>query len=152
RLEPSGYHLVGYFSKEKVSAQGYNVACLLTLPSEQRKGYGKILIEFSYLLSRKEKQIASPEKPLSDLGLLSYLSYWKDAIYSFLKTEHSISEISAGTGITEEDLINAMIYYKIIKFVKGIPVFVRGKGKLRLDENKLVWDGYKYSEGAVKML
>ncbi|KAK8732540.1 hypothetical protein OTU49_006811, partial [Cherax quadricarinatus] len=42
-----GYHIVGYFSKEKESSEDYNVACILTLPPYQRKGYGKLLIEFS---------------------------------------------------------------------------------------------------------
>ena len=31
------YHLVGYFSKEKCSSEGYNLACILTLPCYQRK-------------------------------------------------------------------------------------------------------------------
>ena len=30
-----GAHIVGYFSKEKESAEEYNVACILTLPSYQ---------------------------------------------------------------------------------------------------------------------
>jgi histone acetyltransferase HTATIP len=42
-----GFHIVGYFSKEKESTEDYNVACILTLPPYQRKGYGKMLIEFS---------------------------------------------------------------------------------------------------------
>lgn len=42
-----GYHIVGYFSKEKESTEDYNVACILTMPPYQRKGYGKLLIEFS---------------------------------------------------------------------------------------------------------
>lgn len=42
-----GFHIVGYFSKEKESTEDYNVACILTLPQYQRKGYGKLLIEFS---------------------------------------------------------------------------------------------------------
>lgn len=44
-----GFHIVGYFSKEKESTEDYNVACILTLPPYQRKGYGKLLIEFSKL-------------------------------------------------------------------------------------------------------
>jgi len=30
--DAQGFHLVGYFSKEKESASGYNLACILTLP------------------------------------------------------------------------------------------------------------------------
>lgn len=34
-------------AQEKESSEDYNVACILTLPCYQRKGYGKLLIEFS---------------------------------------------------------------------------------------------------------
>lgn len=47
-----GSHLVGYFSKEKHSTEDYNLACILTLPPYQRKGYGRFLIAFSYALSQ----------------------------------------------------------------------------------------------------
>ena len=50
---------LGYFSKEKESSEDYNVACILTLPPYQRKGFGKLLIEFSYILSKHE---VSPQK------------------------------------------------------------------------------------------
>ena len=39
--------MVGYFSKEKYSSEEYNLACILTLPCYQRKGYGKLMIAFS---------------------------------------------------------------------------------------------------------
>ncbi|VDN38654.1 unnamed protein product [Dibothriocephalus latus] len=42
-----GYHLVGYFSKEKRSAQKYNLSCIMVLPSYQKQAFGRFLIDFS---------------------------------------------------------------------------------------------------------
>lgn len=62
-----GAHVVGYFSKEKESTEGNNLACILTLPQYQRKGFGRFLIEFSYLLSRAEVRatVVQARMPLS---------------------------------------------------------------------------------------
>ena len=103
-----GYHLIGYFSKEKESAEAYNVACILTLPQHQRKGYGKLLIEFSYELSKREGKLGSPEKPLSDLGLLGYRAYWQEKIVELLldsEDEISLDEIAQRTSITHGDIM-----------------------------------------------
>lgn len=36
-----------FFLQEKNSFLNYNVSCILTLPPYQRKGYGRLLIDFS---------------------------------------------------------------------------------------------------------
>ncbi|MFQ6653596.1 hypothetical protein Gotur_024914 [Gossypium turneri] len=70
---------------EKHSEESYNLACILTLPPYQRKGYGKFLIAFSYELLKKEGKVGTPERPLSDLGLLSYRGYWTRVLLDILK-------------------------------------------------------------------
>ena len=35
-----------FVQQEKYSAEDYNLACILTLPPYQRKGYGRFLITF----------------------------------------------------------------------------------------------------------
>lgn len=107
-----GAHIIGYFSKEKESAENYNVACILTLPQHQRHGFGKLLIEFSYELTKKEGKLGSPEKPLSDLGLLSYRAYWAETIVDLLvhsSDELSIDDIAQKTAITHADVMNTCV-------------------------------------------
>ena len=125
-----GSHLIGYFSKEKDSADNYNVACILTLPSYQRKGYGRLLIEFSYELTKKEGKTGSPEKPLSDLGLLSYRSYWAEVLMQHLLqaanngTEISIDALSRVTAFTPEDILHTLQTLDAIRYRRGQHVIV----------------------------
>jgi len=90
-VDERGCHLAGYFSKEKLSEDGYNLACILTLPPYQRMGYGKFLISMSYELSKKEQKVGTPERPLSDLGLVSYRGYWTRVLLTVLKGMHKPS-------------------------------------------------------------
>ncbi|KZF24944.1 hypothetical protein L228DRAFT_236099 [Xylona heveae TC161] len=106
-----GCHFVGYFSKEKRPSSLNNVSCILTLPIHQRKGYGNLLIDFSYLLTRVEKKTGSPEKPLSDMGLVSYRNYWRLILsYELLNQREALSiyDISERTGMTADDIVSAL--------------------------------------------
>jgi histone acetyltransferase MYST2 len=101
----------------------YNVSCILTLPPYQRQGYGRLLIDFSYLLSRAEGKIGSPEKPLSDLGLITYRAYWKDVLLEYIcnypEKEISIKAFSEEMGINPNDIISTLQYMGMIKYWKG---------------------------------
>jgi hypothetical protein len=101
QMDSRGAHVVGYFSKEKNSPEGFNLACILILPPFQKKGYGKFLISLSYEISRREGIPGSPEKPLSDLGKLSYCSYWTYVLLNVLKLHKGISvrELTTLTGL-----------------------------------------------------
>ncbi|KAM4576409.1 histone acetyltransferase KAT6A isoform 2-T2 [Odontesthes bonariensis] len=107
-----GCHLVGYFSKEKHCQQKYNVSCIMILPQYQRKGYGRFLIDFSYLLSKREGQPGSPEKPLSDLGRLSYMAYWRSVVLECLHEvrdrQIAIRQLSKLTGICPQDITTTL--------------------------------------------
>ncbi|CAN8019430.1 unnamed protein product [Ixodes persulcatus] len=121
-VDKQGSHLVGYFSKEKDSPDGNNVACILTLPPYQRKGYGKFLIAFSYELSKMEGTVGSPEKPLSDLGKLSYRSYWSWVLLEILRDFRgtlSIKDLSQMTSITQNDIVTTLQSLNMVKYWKG---------------------------------
>ena len=128
RDDASGaHHLVGYFSKEKASSEDFNLACILTLPPYQRRGYGRFLIAFSYELSKREGKVGTPERPLSDLGAVSYRSYWTRAVLECLrdgKAAMSIKEISNRTAIKQEDVVSTLQGLGLLKWWKGQYIIV----------------------------
>ncbi|KRX91975.1 Histone acetyltransferase KAT5, partial [Trichinella pseudospiralis] len=148
------------FQREKISTEHFNLACILVLPPFQRKGYGSLMIEFSYALSRIEKKTGTPEKPLSDLGMLSYRSYWDQTIAEIvvnLKAENgerpqiSVMEICELTGMKKEDVIGTLQYLKAMRFYNGQHILVvseelknnlrrmMSKRKLTVDMSRIQW-------------
>ena len=154
-----GYHFVGYFSKEKESREGWNLSCILTMPFHQRKGYGKFLIEFSYLLSRKEQKYGSPERPLSDLGFSTYFAFWTKKICETLKNWEgdviTINDIAEKTYIKQSDIHNVMSDLQLLKYHEGNYIIIAdkkileelekrtGKSGYPLHPEKLIWTPYK---------
>lgn len=133
-FDSRGCHMIGYFSKEKHSAQNYNLSCILVLPQHMRKGYGRMLIDFSYLLTRREDKVGSPERPLSDLGLISYRSYWREVILTHMlqlvtrtDSDFSIKELSQESGIKCDDLVSTLQYYGMLKYWKGKHIVLKRK-------------------------
>ncbi|RQM07704.1 hypothetical protein DH86_00001725, partial [Scytalidium sp. 3C] len=163
-----GCHFVGYFSKEKRPSSLNNVSCILVLPIHQRKGYGHLLIDFSYLLTRVEKKTGSPEKPLSDMGLVSYRNYWRLVLCDYLKDFKpgdkipSIKTISDDMGLTPDDVISALdalgalirdpvtgTYAMKLKtdYYKEVLRQHESKGYAKLNPKALVWTPYIMGRG-----
>ncbi|VDD85415.1 unnamed protein product [Enterobius vermicularis] len=156
KVDQIGAHVVGHFSKERMSAN--NLACIMVLPPFQRKGYGKLLIQLSYELSAREGVIGTPEKPLSDLGKVSYRSYWWYVILGTLDSldidDITVADLSLYSGIAEDDIMSTLQTMQLIKYWKGDHVvrmtrrlvdYCRSINmgrppKLRLDPKFLRWE------------
>jgi histone acetyltransferase MYST1 len=156
-VDDRGFHPVGYYSKEKYSDVGYNLACILTFPSHQRKGYGRFLIAFSYELSKKEEKVGSPEKPMSDLGQQAYKPYWASTVVDFLLNQCpdasslSIMDVSKKTSIMAEDIVFTLNQLSLLKIINGVYFIAAEEGLLRtlakkypvkeprVDPSKLHW-------------
>ena len=120
--DSKGSHIVAYFSKENSLSSEFNLACIMVLPPYQRKGYGQFLITMSYYLSKKQGRICTPETPLSDLGKISYKSFWTITILETLlknKGNLCIKDLSEQTGIKAEDISYTLNELSLIKYWKG---------------------------------
>ena len=118
----NGSHIVAYFSRENYLTTEFNLACIMVLPPYQRTGYGQFLISMSYFISHKQGRICTPETPLSDLGKISYKSYWTIAILeAVLKNKGNlcIKDLSEQTGIKQEDINYTLNELSLIKYWKG---------------------------------
>lgn len=123
-IDHAGCNFIGYFSKE-LASDAYNLSCICILPIYQNKGYGQYLIDFSYLLTRLEHKVGSPEKPLSFSGCISYRSYWKARIaetlndYLINKKPIKIINIANELGMTVDDVVFTLYHYNLLNKQNG---------------------------------
>ncbi|RCN27890.1 MOZ/SAS family protein, partial [Ancylostoma caninum] len=73
----------------------------------------------SYQLSRMERKVGGPERPLSDRGLLTYRKYWRSSILCYLRSQkdaHSISlkNMSLATRIHPTDIVNQLLHDNLL--------------------------------------
>lgn len=160
-VKDDGIHFVGYFSKEKISTNTNNLSCILVMPFCQRSGYGKVLIEMSYALSMLEEKPGGPERPLSDLGHRTYVSFWTRRVIKVLldldseDKEISINIISERTGMTTSDIMYILTNQKILRndrnvsslncdraFLEGILKYAGMPGR-EINMNEIRWKPYK---------
>jgi GNAT superfamily N-acetyltransferase len=111
--------VIGFFSKEKMSWDNNNLACILVFPPWQRKGLGSLLVAVSYEISRREQVMGGPEKPISDLGKMGYIRYWSGEVARYLlsvkETDRkkgrgmvTLEDISQGTWVCVDDCLAAL--------------------------------------------
>ncbi|KAL6707835.1 SAS complex subunit [Coniothyrium glycines] len=107
---PSHGQVVGFFSKEKMSWDNNNLACILVFPPWQKQGLGQILMGASYEMSRRDERLGGPEKPLSDLGRIAYTHYWSATLARAIlalpaKKTLSVNDLVEATYIVADDTI-----------------------------------------------
>ncbi|GMT03482.1 hypothetical protein PENTCL1PPCAC_30741, partial [Pristionchus entomophagus] len=132
-----GARIMGHFSKEMNSEN--NLACIMILPPYQNQGFGKLLIQFSYELSRREGWIGTPEKPLSDLGKVSYRSFWFNRIIDYLSDENVVleeckwsSELASRVQLSHLDVLSTMETYNLAKPIKTSTAGYQGEAAILL--------------------
>lgn len=108
--------ITGFFSKEKMSWDNNNLACILVFPPWQRKGLGSLLMGASYEISRREGILGGPEKPISDLGRRGYRRFWSGEIARWLLAVDAegapavvdVADVSRGTWIAPDDCLGVL--------------------------------------------
>lgn len=138
--------VTGFFSKEKMSWDNNNLACILVFPPWQRKGLGALLMGVSYEISRREGILGGPEKPISDLGKKGYKRFWSGEIARWLLSLEvpqipppgmelmvDVNDCSDATWITPEDCLGVLRDMGILEDA-GVGL---GKPVMREDTNEV---------------
>ncbi|KAK6059760.1 MOZ/SAS family protein, partial [Cooperia oncophora] len=123
-VDSEGTHIAAMFSKEMYSAN--NLACIMTLPCYQRKGYGNFMIQLSYEMSKRAKYPGTPERPFSDLGEISYKKYWLWVLLEFFDSaamrkveDVTVDDLEALVGINKDDIKDVMEPIGLLSHLKG---------------------------------
>ena len=143
-----GIKVLGFFSKEDLSWDSNNLACILILPPWQKRQLGQLLMGVSYKLSGWEWEggvIGGPEKPLSSMGKRSYTRFWAERVARYVlgmtedsdqlrafegkgarrvkggirREEVSVRELGERTGMLVEDVVCALQEMGVCEFRKG---------------------------------
>lgn len=148
---------IGYFSKEKLNNTDYNLSCILTLPTFRRSGFGFFLMEFSYLLSKREFKLGTPEKPFSDLGLITYKNFWKIKtaetlikLYEANMKFVTLDELSNLTGMIPTDIIFGLEELQVLysredknRITKEYSIFIDNWDRIKKIYNDWEMKGYQ---------
>ncbi|KAH6721077.1 acyl-CoA N-acyltransferase [Leptodontidium sp. MPI-SDFR-AT-0119] len=133
--QPPQKQVIGFFSKEKLSWDNNNLACILIFPPWQRKGLGALLMGVSYAIARREQILGGPEKPISDLGRKGYKRFWGAEIARWIlerpddrkkkgkgkgkREEVGIKLLSEETWIAQEDCLGVLRDMDVVERVGG---------------------------------
>ena len=66
--------------------------------------------------------MGTPERPLSDLGMVSYRSFWAHVLLSILQSHRgaiSIKQLSEMSAIKTDDIVSTLQALQLIKYWKG---------------------------------
>jgi histone acetyltransferase MYST1 len=151
-----GAHFAAYFSRELSSAEGNVLACIVSIPPYQKKGYGGLLISLSYEIAKRQHRSGGPERPLSDLGRIAFHAYWKNTLVDLLKNWKDIQtldDLVRLTSISRDDIIDVLREMNCVSKGKGeyelmvqkeslanaAAEIERGKPRARIDSLALIW-------------
>ncbi|KAH7369641.1 acyl-CoA N-acyltransferase [Rhexocercosporidium sp. MPI-PUGE-AT-0058] len=142
--QPPQKQIIGFFSKEKLSWDNNNLACILIFPPWQRKGLGALLMGVSYAIARREQILGGPEKPISDLGRKGYKRFWGAEIARWIlerpderkkkgkgkgrREEVGIRVLSEETWIAQEDCLGVLRDMDVVERIGGRGRLSAGSG------------------------
>lgn len=122
-----------------------NLACILIFPPWQKKSLGTLLMGISYAISRRERVLGGPEKPISELGRKGYKRFWGGEIARWLLEQKesdrkgrggvvSVADVSLGTWIVVDDCLGVL---RDMGVVERIGKGKEGEERVRIDKQKV---------------